>query len=131
MEEKKENNNSSGKYKIYSQEQAFQHLTRIRSEKEQQLYMATDEVLFHVWDALCLSIDKKYRDEYLPYLPQVFDLLKVTNDGQDIFEYLIFIEEKLGTPPGDTLAPRRAARTVDILLKYRNAILTPSSLKKE
>ncbi|WP_457575618.1 hypothetical protein [Desulfomarina sp.] len=129
MEEKKD---STEKFKIYSPEQAFQHLTRIRSEQEQQLYVATDEVLFHVWDALCISIDKKYRDEYLPYLPHIFDLLKTTRDGREIYEYLIYIEERLGTPPGDNLAPKRATRTVDILLKYRDAILrSPGNREKQ
>ncbi len=43
-----------------------------------------------------------------------------------IYEYLIYTEERLGTPPGDNLAPRRASRTVDILLKYHDASLRPS-----
>ena len=45
-------------------------------------------------------------------------------DGQDIFDYLLFIEENvIGTLPGDTLSSRRAANTVDILLKHRETIL--------
>ncbi|BCL60933.1 hypothetical protein DGMP_16260 [Desulfomarina profundi] len=131
MGQKKDTTSSTEKFKIYSPEEAFQHLTQIRSEEEQQLYVATDEILFHVWDALCISIDKKCRDEYLPYLPHVFDLLKNTSDGREIYEYLIYIEERLGTPPGDNLAPRRANRTVDILLKYRTAILRSSSREEE
>ncbi len=115
---------SAEKYTIYSVEQAYQHLTELRSEAEQQLYIVTEDVLCNIWDALCLSINQQYRDEYLPYLPHVFDLLKVTENGKDIREYLLFIEEKLiGTLPGDTLPARRAAHTVDILLKQRDTIL--------
>jgi len=114
-------------YRIYSVSQAVRHLTQVRSKKDRDLYIATDEVLFNVWDALCLSINQEYRDVYLPYLPQVFDLLKSTTDGQEIYDYLLFVEEiEMDTVPGDALAPRRAARTVNILLDYRNAILMVS-----
>ena len=109
---------------IYSVEQAIRHITQLRPEAEQRLYVITDEVLFNRWDAFCLSFNQEYRDEYLPYLPHVFDLLKSTTDGQDIFDYLLFIEENvIGTLPGDTLSSRRAANTVDILLKHRDTIL--------
>jgi hypothetical protein len=109
---------------IYSVEQAIRHLTQLRPEAEQRLYVITDEVLFNRWDAFCLSFNQEHRDEYLPYLPHVFDLLKSTTDGQDIFDYLLFIEENvIGTLPGDTLSARRAANTVDLLLKHRDTIL--------
>lgn len=112
------------KYRIYSQEQAFRHMTLWRSEKERRLYMITDEVLFNVWDALCLSIDQEYREVYLPYLPHVFDLLKETEDGQDLCDYLVFIEEsQMGTVTGDQLARRRAWRTVEILMDCRATVL--------
>jgi hypothetical protein len=111
------------KYLIYSNEQAFRHMTSWRSDKEQLLYMITDEVLFNVWDALSLSIDQQYREVYLPYLPHVFDLLTETEDGHEICEYLTFIEEtKMGAMKSDTLARRRAWRVVAILLEYRKAI---------
>ena len=111
------------KYMIYSQEQAFRHMTQRRSDKEQLLYTIIDEVLFNVWDALCLSIDQEYREEYLPYLPHVFDLLCTTEDGLDLYEYLVFIEEaKFGSYKGDALTRRRALRVVDLLLEYRETI---------
>jgi len=112
------------KHAIYSVAQACHHMTKLRSDAEQRLYVVTDEVLFYKWDALCLSIDQQYRDEYLPYLPHVFDLLMTTEDGQDIFDYLVFIEKKvIGTFPGDILPAGRASHTVDLLLKYRDTIL--------
>ncbi len=111
-------------YIIYSVEQAFLHMTKSRSAAEQRLYVVTDEVLFNTWDALCLSMTQEYRDEYLPYLPHVFDLLKTTKNGQNVFNYLVFIEEKvIGTFPGDILPAKRAAYTINILLKYRDKIL--------
>lgn len=112
------------KFRIYSQEQAFRHMTLWRSEKEQLLYMITDEILFNVWDALCLSIDQEYREVYLPYLPHVFDLLKETENGQDLCDYLVFIEEsQMGTVTGDPLARRRAWLAVEILMDYRATVL--------
>lgn len=115
--------NKPGTYVIYSQEEAFLHMTRKRNEKEQLLYLITDDVLFNIWDGCCLSIDQQYREEYLPYLPHVFDLLCTTTDGLDIFDYLVFIEEsEFGTFKGDALSRRRASRVVEILLEYRETI---------
>jgi hypothetical protein len=111
------------KYLIYSQEQAFRHMTVSRPDKEQQLYIFTDETLFSVWDALSLSIDEENREVYFPYLPHVFDLLKETEDGHEICDYLTFIEEtRMGAVRGDTLSKRRAWRVADLLLKYKTAL---------
>ncbi len=111
------------KYLIYSHEQAIRHMTSWRSDNDQLLYMITDEVLFNVWDALCLSIDQEHREVYFPYLPHVFDLLTETEDGHEICKYLTFIEEaRMGAIKGDTLVRRRAWRVVAILMEYRNAI---------
>ena len=111
------------KYLIYSQEQAFRHMTVSRPDKERQLYIYTDEILFFVWDALSLSIDEENREVYFPYLPHVFDLLKETEDGHEICDYLNFIEEaRMGAVRGDTLAKRRAWRVADLLLEYKTAL---------
>ncbi len=125
-----ENAIKPAKYMIYSQEQAFRHMTQKRSDKEQLLYMITDDILFKVWDASCLSIDQEYREEYLPYLPHVFDLLSTTDNGLDLYDYLVFVEEsKLHAFKGDTLARRRASRVVDQLLEYRDTIFNDEEKK--
>lgn len=114
------------KYLIYSQEQAFRHMTKYRPEQEQALYMIVDEVLFYVWDALSLSIDQDHRDVYYPYLPHVFDLLLTTERGHEIADYLTFIEEtRLGAIKGDNLARKRAWRLVEVVLDYKQKLLTP------
>lgn len=116
---------TSDKFLIYSYEQAIRHITQYRSEKEQVLYMITDEVLFNVWDALCLSINQDHREVYFPYLPHVFDLLTKTENGSDLCDYLAFIEEtKMDGEKGDPLGKRRAWRVVDILMKYRDTLFT-------
>lgn len=118
-----ETDQKAAKYVIYSQEQAFGHMTQRRAEKEQLLYAITDDVLFYVWDACHLSIDQEFREEYLPFLPHVFDLLLSTKDGLELYDYLVFIEEiKFGAYKGDLLVRRRASRIVDLLLEYRSAI---------
>jgi len=125
-----ENAKKPVKYMIYSQEQAFRHMTQKRSDKEQLLYMITDDILFNVWDAFCLSIDQEYREEYLPYLPHVFDLLRTTDNGLDLYDYLVFVEEsKISAFKGDTLARRRASRVVDLLLEYRDTIFNVEEKK--
>ncbi len=115
----------SAKYRIYSQEEAFIHMTQPRPESQQQLYLLIDDVLFYNWDALCLSVDEDYREEYLPYLPHVFDLLLNTDDGTDIYEYLLSIENtESDSSKSDNLAKQRATRVVEILLEYRSKILS-------
>lgn len=110
-------------YLIYSQEQAFRHITRVRSEKEQALYMLVDEMLFYVWDAQSLSIDEEHREVYYPYLPQVFDLLMATEDGQEIVDYLVFIEEtRMGAIKGDNLARKRAWRFAEQVLAHKKQL---------
>jgi hypothetical protein len=115
------------KYLIYSQEQAFRHMTKYRSEQEQALYMIVDEVLFYVWDALSLSIDDDHRDVYYPYLPHVFDLLLTTERGNEIADYLTFIEEtRMGAFKGDNLARKRAWRLVEVVLNFKQKLLAPT-----
>ncbi len=122
--------NKPVKYRIYSLEQAFRHLTLLRTDEQQKLYIATDEVLFNVWDALCLSIDQDYREEYLPFLPHVYDLLLSTEDGNDLYDYLVFIENtQFSSIKSDNLTKSRASRVVEILLKLRNEILSVDSKK--
>jgi hypothetical protein len=124
-EEVKEGSSSlSAKYRIYEVEQAYRHVVKPRSEREQLLYMMVDDVLFYVWDACCLSITEEYREEYLPYLPTVFDLLCGTEDGLDLYDYLVFVEEtKYSMLKNDTLARSKASRVVDHLLACRKTIL--------
>lgn len=111
------------KFIIYSQEEAFQHMTQIRSSQEQELYIKTDEALFHLWDPNCLSIDDQFREEYVTYLPHVFDLLMNSEDGAELIDYLLFIEEsQYGVSKGDNLALERACRLVNALLDYKKYI---------
>ncbi|BHH83000.1 hypothetical protein [Desulforhopalus sp. 52FAK] len=112
------------KFVIYSHEQAFRHMTQMRTDNEQKLYIKTDEALFYLWDANCLSMSEEYREEYLAYLPHVFDLLTSSDDGSELIEYLIFIEEsKYGIAKGDNLALERASRLVNTLLDYKERLL--------
>lgn len=115
---------TAAKFLIYSQEQAYRHLTKPRPEPEQQLYMITDEILFNVWDAMCLSINDNHREEYLAYLPHVFDILLATENGDDLYDYLLFIEKtRYDGFEKDNLAKQRSRRTVDILIKYKEKII--------
>lgn len=114
----------TNQFVIYSEEQAFHHMTRLRSDREQELYIKTDEALFYLWDANCLSIDDTHREEYLAYLPHVFDLLMASEDGQELIDYLVFIEEsQYGVAKGDNLALERASRLVNFILDYKNRLL--------
>lgn len=112
------------KFLIYSHEEAFRHMTQERSGREQELYIATDEALFYLWDANCLSIDDQHREEYLSYLPHVFDLLMHSDDGKELVDYLIYIEEtQYGITKGDNLTLERASRLANTLLDYKKLLL--------
>ncbi|MGB3211938.1 MAG: hypothetical protein WBB19_14640 [Desulforhopalus sp.] len=85
--------------------------------------MITDNILYHVWDAHNFSVDLGHHEEYSPYLPHVFELLKTTTDGDELYDDLVFIEEtKSGGFKDDTLIGRRAGRVVDLLLEYRDRV---------
>ncbi|MFT5698237.1 MAG: hypothetical protein ACI8ZB_001091 [Desulforhopalus sp.] len=95
-------------------------MTQVRSDKQQELYIKTDEALFHLWDANCLSIDDQHREEYLAFLPHVFDLLMKNDEGSELIDYLVFIEEsQYGVAKGDNLALERASRLVSLLLDFK------------
>jgi len=99
-------------------------MTQMRTDNEQRLYIKTDEALFYLWDANCLSISEDDREEYLAYLPHVYDLLISSEDGSELIEYLLFIEEsKYGIAKGDNLALERASRLVNTLLDYKELLL--------
>ena len=113
----------SRRFVIYSHEQAFRHMTKDRPDNEQELYIKTDEALFHLWDPNCLSIDDQYREAYLAYLPHAFDLLMNSDDGTELIDYLVFIEEsKYGIAKGDNLALERASRLTNLLLEYKEQL---------
>ena len=118
------NGSKPATFLIYSLEQAYRHMTRQRDYREQELYLKVDEILFYVWDPLCISIDQLYREEYLPYLPHVFDLMLASQNGEELLSYLVFVEEnKFGVTRGDNLARLRARRCVEILMEYRHQLL--------
>jgi len=122
--------NDSFQYKMYTIDQAFAHMTQPRPEPEQQLYVTVDEVLFYSWDAQCLSVDDEYREEYLTYVPHVFDLLLQTTDGDDIFDYLIYIENSWDTAlKADNLVRQRASRVVEMLMENKEAIIPAESAR--
>ena len=121
--ENPQNQINSSKFIIYSHDQAFRHMTQIRTDREQELYIKTDETMFHLWDPNCLSIDDQYREEYLAYLPHVFDLLMNSEDGSELIDYLLYIEEsQYGIAKGDNLALERACRLVNILMDYKERL---------
>jgi hypothetical protein len=59
--------------------------------KENELYKRTDEILFYIWDPIGVSPDPYARDEYLSYLPQVFQMLMDDKPKDEIIEYLLAI----------------------------------------
>ena len=114
---------------VYSRDHVFRHMTRLRPEREQALYMLLDELLFYRWDALCLSIDEEYREVYYPFLPHLFDLLLTTEDGRELVDYLTFVEEtRLGAITGDNLVRKRAWRLAEQVLRYKQQLFATEDM---
>jgi len=68
--------------------------------QEKELYKITDEILFYVWDPIGVSPDPYARDEYLSYLPQVFQMLIDDKPTEEIIEYLIkIVLDNIGLKP--------------------------------
>lgn len=89
------------------------------SEQDNELYKRVDEVLHYIWDPIGICDEPRARDEYYNYLPRVFSLLKSTENGHEITDYLVETErDTMG------LVPSRdgAEKVTDILLAYREKI---------
>jgi len=92
------------------------------SPSEMELYQRTDEVLHYIWDPIKVSGVPEARDEYGPYLPYVYSLLRNTTDGKDISTYLLSIEcESMGFKVTDQ-SREKVSEVVDILINYREWI---------
>ncbi len=90
------------------------------SPKDLELYKRVDEVLHYIWDPIGIRNEPCARDEYYQYLPRVFSLLKSTQRGDDVVEYLMKIQgDNMGLPPNRNTAEKITA----ILLAYREKIL--------
>ena len=90
---------------------------------EMQLYQRVDEVLYYIWDPIGVSTSPCARTEYYSYLPVVYSMLKSTDDGKDIKDYLSLIETEhmgLGIRIG---MEKRLNQVADTLLEYRNQII--------
>lgn len=61
-------------------------------EHEKQLYRATDEILFYLWDPIGVSDTPAARDEFQCYLPKVFKLLVSDAKNHEIASYLNKVE---------------------------------------
>ena len=87
--------------------------------KENELYKRTDEVLFYIWDPVGVSKEPYARDEYLAYLPQVFQLLLNNKPKEIIVEYLLsVVSDKIGLSPNK----KETEEVVEILKEYKEKI---------
>ena len=88
-------------------------------ESDMELYRRTDEVLHYIWDPIGVAEAAEARDEYYPYLPEVFGLLKSGANSEKIADRLISISQnQMGLTMSSVLAGR-ARSAADILLRYR------------
>ncbi len=91
--------------------------------QENELYKRTDEILFYIWDPIGVSKEPYARDEYLSYLPQVFQLLLNNKPKEIIVEYLLqIVSEKMGLSPNK----KETEKVVEILLEYKEKIFNNS-----
>ena len=91
------------------------------SQKELDIYVFVDDVLFYEWDPIGFSHDPDFpRDEYRGYLPTVYSKLKQAKSTQDISDYLIEIEkERMGFEPTKE-SIQRASEVAEKLITYNN-----------
>jgi len=88
---------------------------RTLSPFEKELYQRTDEVMHYVWDPIGVVGVPQTRDEYDPYLPQVFSMLLEQKKEGEIAAYLTGVEdERMGLTPN----PERAAQVATILTDW-------------
>ena len=89
------------------------------SPDQNTLYQRTDEVLHYLWDPCFAAGSPGARDEYYPYLPQVFELLENGANESVIADYLIGVErERMDLWPNR----KRARKVAALLIEYRETI---------
>ncbi len=80
------------------------------SPHDMRLYRAVDEVLHYVWDPIGVSRFPEARDEYRPYLPQVFAMVHDQRGELSIAQFLGAISTKRmglnGNPEADLAVAR-------------------------
>ncbi|HAT8493267.1 hypothetical protein HKA89_03030 [Vibrio parahaemolyticus] len=61
-----------------------------------ELYKRIDEILYYKWDPIGVSDSDWARDEYQPYLPQLFSLVMQSQSPQEICKYLTESTQYMG-----------------------------------
>jgi hypothetical protein len=89
------------------------------SPTEMELYRATDEVLYYLWDPIGISAIPDARDEYRGYLPHVFGMLRANATQTEIAAYL---SEITSARMGLSAVPERDTQVAKILVSWRDVI---------
>lgn len=86
---------------------------------EQELCQRIDEALYYVWDPMNLARDPAAREEYLEFVPELFQLLVGEVEAPVLLEFLVQTESDfLGLAP----RPSHARRVADLLLDWKNVL---------
>ena len=89
------------------------------SQQDLELYKRVEEVLHYIWDPIGISDEPYARSEYYTYSGIVFSLLKRSEEGKAISDYLVEVEVKqMGLGPSQ----EKAKRVAGILLAYKDKI---------
>ena len=88
--------------------------------QEMKLYRQVDEILHYMWDPICVAGIAQARDEYHPYLPQVFKIVLDKQNKEEIARYLTEIETgRMGLTSNN----KAGLVVAEILLNTREAII--------
>jgi len=80
--------------------------------RELELYRRCDEVLRYIWDPIGIAGYPDARDEYYPYIPDVYRLVKQNSPADEIVVHLnAIVEEHMGFKP-DPECTRRAVELI-------------------
>ena len=90
------------------------------SPERNELYKRTDEVLFYLWNPIGVKDAPEARDEYLSYLPIVFETLVNGRSDGEIKKYLLSVESERMELSSNN---KNAEMVVDILKRYKDQIL--------
>jgi hypothetical protein len=65
--------------------------------QELELYLAINSLLLNEWDPIGISAFEEAKDEYYPYLPQVFKMIMDNATKLEIADYLnAVVTERMG-----------------------------------
>ncbi|MCO4755268.1 MAG: hypothetical protein KC478_12355 [Bacteriovoracaceae bacterium] len=94
------------------------------TDKERELLLRVDEVLFYIWDPINVSGSVAARDEYSSYTEDTFNRLLEAINFQEVAKFLLKLEVSRMGSFDDEETLERCEVTARYLFNYKENLMT-------